>query len=40
METLLALLRDAAHGGITIARAAIRVGRTTIEIVVKVFLRK
>ncbi len=40
MQNLLALLRDAATGGITLGRAVIRVGRSTIEIVVKVFVRK
>jgi hypothetical protein len=40
MQNLLAMLRDAVSGSVTLGRAVIRVGRTTIEIVVKVILRK
>lgn len=39
MQNLLALLRDAASGGITVARAAFRFGRVTILVIVKVFAR-
>lgn len=36
MDHLLDRLRDAARDGITLGRTAIRVGRTTVKIIVKI----
>ncbi len=40
MQYVFDLLREAARGGVTIGRAAVKVGRATVEIVVKVILAK
>jgi hypothetical protein len=40
MNTLLVLVHEAARRGITLGRTAIKVGRTTIQVVVKVFFTR
>lgn len=39
MQHILSLIRDAASGGVVVARAALRYGRVTIQVIVKVFAR-
>lgn len=36
MQNLLALFHEVTHRGLTVGRAVIKIGRTTIEVVVKV----
>jgi hypothetical protein len=40
MRNLLALLRDAANGSVTLGRAVIHLGRATIQVVVKIVFAK
>lgn len=39
-STLLALLRDAASGGITVCRTAFHLGHATVQVVVKIVFAK
>jgi hypothetical protein len=40
MQNLIALVHEAARGGITVGRAVIKVGRASVQIVVKVFFTR
>lgn len=40
MQNLLAMLSEATRRGLLVGRAVVKVGRATVEIVVRVFIRR